>query len=126
MAAAISGSTGRSFGTILMSLGANVTPSNFAICSATYASPRVRTPAIVSSATRSARSLLSPRRASSSRRAVSASGDPRNSGCILCLLDFRDQLADFCRFRAIGVLADDQAGRDLGDEVLQFEFVHAH
>src|SRR4051812_2057957 len=126
IAAAISRSTGRSFGTILMSSGARFTPSNFAICSPTYASPRARTPAIVSSATRSARSLLSPRRASSSRSAASASGDPRFSGCTLSLLDPRDHFADLRGFRSIGVLADDQARGDLGDEVLQFELVYAH
>src|SRR3954464_10604657 len=71
---------------ILMSFGAIVTPSNFVICAATYASPCARTPAIVSSATRSARSLLSLRRDSSSRRAASASGDPRVRDCMLLLL----------------------------------------
>src|SRR3954468_21871715 len=55
---------------ISMSFGAMVTPSNFVICAATYASPCART-------------LLSPRRDSSSRRAASASGDPRVRDCML-------------------------------------------
>src|SRR3954453_3210195 len=46
---------------ISVSFGAMVTPSNFVICAATYASPCARTPA-------------------------SASGDPRGRGCMLLLL----------------------------------------
>src|SRR4051794_21632089 len=88
-------------------ISSSITPSNRATCSRMYASPRARTPAIASSATRNASSFDSLRRASIARRAASASRELAfsTSG----LLDPRDQLADPLRFGAIDGLADDQA-----------------
>src|SRR4051812_10240245 len=102
-------------------ISSSVTPSNRAICSRTNASPPARTPAIISSATRTAFSFDAPRRVSRARSAASYS-----PGNIHGLLHPRDQLAHLLRFRAIEVLADDQAWRDLGDHILQLQLVYAH
>src|SRR5437764_9955267 len=90
-------------GAILISPGARLTPSNLAICSATYASPRARTPAIISSAT--ARGVFDS---------------------IVRFLDPRDQFADLPRSGPINRLAHDQPRRDLRDQVLHHQLVHAH
>src|SRR5436305_13508293 len=99
IAAAMAGSMVTSRGAMAMASGAIATPSNRAICSATKASPRARTPAIIKSATCSA--------------------------FIDGFLDPRDQLANPLRLRSIDVAADDQPRRDLRDQILQLELVHA-
>src|SRR5262245_18321938 len=91
-------------GGILNSSGAMVTPSNMRSCSAAHASPRARTPAIMSSA---------PSRA-------------ELGCCIFRVLDPRNELTDLLWSGAIDVLADDQPRADLGQHILHFELVHAH
>src|SRR5258708_36216292 len=122
MAAAILGSIVTFRGVIR--IASSLTRSNRSTCSRTYASPRARTPAMARSATRSASSFDAARRSSIARRAASASGELAfNPGC---LLDSRDELADPFWLRAIDVLADDQAGRNLSDRVEKLQFVDAH
>src|SRR5258708_37554540 len=43
-----------------------------------------------------------------------------------CFLNSRDQLADTFRIGSVDVLSDDQARRDLRDDVLQLELVYAY
>src|SRR5262249_45354870 len=102
MASIISLLINTSRGAHLISSGARLTPSKRAICSATYASPRARTPAIISSATAS------------------------TLDSIFRFLDPRDQVADLPRSGSINTLADDQPGRDFFDQILNLELVHAH
>src|SRR5712691_4479232 len=126
MARSIASAIGGSMVTLrgAMRTSSIVARSNRSICSRTYASPRARTPAIASSATRSASASLALRRASMARRAASASEE--SALYIAGFLDPRNQRADPFSVRSIGVSADDQAWRDLGDQILDLELVDAY
>src|SRR5260370_3141320 len=123
IASAICGSMLTVRGTIRISWIA--TRSKRAICSRTNASPPARTPAMAASATRSASASLALRRVSMACRAASASGESALNVCIARFLDPRAHFADPLSICSVCMASDAQPRRDLGDQVLNFELVHA-
>src|SRR5579872_3840826 len=103
-----------------------VRPSNLAICSRTNASPRVRTPSIISSATRNALSITTPlpERCRARLRRAELRGFGRAQ--LDPTLHPRNQFADPFSSRSVRGFAYDQPRRDLRDQVLDLEVVHAH